>query len=66
MRHKFANYEAYLESHTEKFVNQTPKGFKADYIGREKATAVVDNMIKHAKERAYLALKKQYIQKRAS
>jgi len=54
MRHKFANYEAYLESHTAKFVNQTPKGFKADYIGREKATAVVDNMIKHAKEKAYL------------
>jgi hypothetical protein len=66
MRHKFAKYDAYLECHTEKFVNQTPKSFKADYKGREKATAVVDNMIKHKKEKAYLALKKEYLSKRAS
>ena len=66
LRHKFAKYDEYLECHTEKFVNQTPKSFKADYLGREKATQVVDQMLRHKKARAYTALKKQYLAKRAS
>jgi len=49
-----------------KVVNQVPKAFRADIKGREKATEVVDNMIKQAKERAHLALKRHFLTKRES
>ena len=66
LRHKLAKYDEYLECHTEKFVNQTPKNFKADYLGREKATQVVDQILRYKKEKAHIILKMQYLAKRAS